>query len=356
MNTRNFSIVLILISLFTGFSLGIAEAKPEFKLTYSNFFPPTHANAVLGQEFCKEIEKQTQGRVKITYYPGGTITKAPNVYDGVLNGLTDIGMSNLAYTRGRFPEMEALDLPFGYPSGWVSTQMANDFYRKFKPKEFDKVHVLYFYASGPNIIYTTKTPIYALGDLKGLSIRGTGRIADTVNALGGTAVPTAMPEVYEALSKGVISGVMGPMEMLKGWRTADVTKYAANCWKIGNVYTFYVVMNKRKWDRFPADIKQIFQKVCNQWIEKHAVTSNEIDKIGKAYFQKKGGTITQIAETELPEWQARVKPVITQYMDEMKSKGFNVNANVEYIQNQIPVWIQKQKQMGIISPYTEGTE
>ena len=218
-------------------------------------------------------------------------------------GLSDIGMSNLAYTRGRFPEMEALDLPFGNPSGWVSTHVANEFYNTFKPKEFDKVHVLYFTSSGPNIVYTRSKKVEKLEDLKGLAIRGTGRIADTVEALGATARPISMPEAYEALSKGVIEGVMGPMEMLKGFRTADVTKYAANCWQVGNVYTFYVVMNKHKFDRFPDDIKQIFNEVSSEWIEKHSLAWNEIDKIGKTYFEGKGGEVISLSDSEVARWK-----------------------------------------------------
>ena len=357
MNRRIFSVILGVLLVFSAYSLAMAKnKKPQFKLTYSNYFPPTHKMAILGQEFCKEIEKQSEGRVKIIYYPGGTITKAPKVFDGVTMGLSDIGMSNLAYTRGRFPVMEALDLPFGNPSGWVSTNLANDFYRKFKPKEFDKVHVLYFHSCGPNIIYTSKKQVKTLEDLKGLTIRGTGRIADTVEALGATARPISMPEAYEALSRGVIEGVMGPMEMLKGWRTADVTKFATNCWQVGNVYTFYVVMNKNKWNSFPNDIKQIFETVSNQWIEKHAVGWNNIDKVGKDYFEEKGGTVLALSKNELNRWKALVEPVIDQYIKDMEVQGFNaktIQRNIEFIRSQMANWIEKQNAAGIISPYME---
>ena len=208
MNRRLVSLTLTLILVLFCSSLGFAKAK--YRLTYSNYFPPTHKNAILGQEFCDTIEKQTNGLVKITYYPGGTITKAPKVFDGVVMGLSDIGMTNLAYTRGRFPVMEALDLPFGTPSGWVATKLANDFYNTFTPKEFDKVHILYFHSCGPNIIYTRSKKVEKLEDLKGLAIRGTGRIADTVTALGATARPISMPEAYEALSKGRYRRGYGP--------------------------------------------------------------------------------------------------------------------------------------------------
>ena len=56
------------------------------KLTYSNFFPPTHIQSKLAEAWCKEVEKRTQGKVKVEYYPGGTLTKAKQCYDGVVTG------------------------------------------------------------------------------------------------------------------------------------------------------------------------------------------------------------------------------------------------------------------------------
>jgi len=43
-------------------------------------------------------------------------------------------MSVLAYTMGRFPATELVDLPHGYPSGWVATKVANDYYNEFEPE------------------------------------------------------------------------------------------------------------------------------------------------------------------------------------------------------------------------------
>ena len=107
---------------------------------------------------------------------------------------------------------ESTDLPLGRSDGWVATQVADDFFRKFTPKEWDSVHVLFLSATGPKILYTTKTPVRTLEDMKGLKIRGTGKIADTLKALGASPVPLEMVDVYEALRRGVIDGVMRPAE------------------------------------------------------------------------------------------------------------------------------------------------
>jgi TRAP-type C4-dicarboxylate transport system substrate-binding protein len=66
------------------------------ELSYSIFFPPSHIQCKTAEAWAEEIEARTGGRVNITTYPGGTLTKASQVYAGVLNGISDIGMSCFA--------------------------------------------------------------------------------------------------------------------------------------------------------------------------------------------------------------------------------------------------------------------
>ena len=82
---------------------GGVQAADPIKLNYSIFFPAPHKNTVLATEWAQEIEKRTNGAVKITMFAGGTLTPADKCYDGVVKGISDIGFSVLAYTRGKFP-------------------------------------------------------------------------------------------------------------------------------------------------------------------------------------------------------------------------------------------------------------
>ena len=109
------------------FFTSVLYANP-IKLTYSNFFPPTHIQSQLAQAWCDEVKKRTKGKVFVEYYPGGTLTKSKQVYDGVVSGLSDIGSALFAYTRGRFPVLEAVDLPIGYTSGVQATKVVNEFF------------------------------------------------------------------------------------------------------------------------------------------------------------------------------------------------------------------------------------
>jgi TRAP-type C4-dicarboxylate transport system substrate-binding protein len=221
-----------------------AEAAP-IKLRYSNFFPPFHIQSKLAESWCKEVEKRTAGKVVIEYFPKGTLTKAKQCYDGVVGGLSDVGLSIFAYTRGRFPVMAAVDLPLGYTSGKVATAVANDFVRKFRPKELNDVEVMYVHAHGPGLIHTVKDkPVRKLEDMKGLKLRGHGTSALFQKALGATPVAKPMPECYQMIQKGVVEGASYPFEANKGWRLGEVTKNATAAFSAAYSTTFFVVTNK----------------------------------------------------------------------------------------------------------------
>ena len=105
------------------------------------------------------------------------------------------------------------------------THLCNAYYEKFKPKELDDVKVLYLHGHGPGIVHTVKKPVEKLEDLKGMKIRCTGTSAKIAASLGATPVAMPQTETYDALQKGVAEGVLGPLEILKGWKFSEVTNY-----------------------------------------------------------------------------------------------------------------------------------
>ncbi|MCG6877771.1 MAG: TRAP transporter substrate-binding protein [Deltaproteobacteria bacterium] len=312
------------IALFFALSLCLLPSQSQAEpitLTYSNFFPPTHVQSKLAAAWCKEVEKRTNGQVKVQYFPGQTLTKAKQNYDGVVQGMSDIGFCLFAYTRGRFPVMEVVDLPLGYPSGVVATKVANDVYNKFKPKELDDVEVMYLHAHGPGLLFTRKKEVKTMEDLKGVKIRSHGTSAKVVEALGGTPVAMPMPELYQALQKGVVDGGLYPMEVNKGWKMAEVIDYCTLDLPIAYTSTFYVVMNKDKWNSLPKDVQATIRQINQEWVAKHGKAWDESDAAGKAYFLEKGGKIFTLSPEEGEKWKKAVAPVIDEYAADVEKKG-----------------------------------
>ena len=311
---------LVLCLAVIGFSFMTSSAFGQVKLNYSVFFPAPHKNAVLATEWAKEIEKRTAGRVQITVFPGGTLTPADKCYDGVVKGISDIGFSVLAYTRGKFPLTEVSDLPLGIKSGLVASKAINEYYKKFKPKELDEVKVMYLHGHGPGILHTKKG-VAKLEDLKGMKIRCTGMAAKIVTALGGVPVAMPMGETYDALSRGVVDGSMAPYEALQGWKWGEVVRFTTE--NFGSSYStgMFVVMNKDKWNSLPPDIQKIIEQVNEEYIEKQGKLWDEIDKAGKDATIKLGNKIVPLSQDEDWKWQKAVKPLLDEYKKNMKDKG-----------------------------------
>ena len=325
-------ITILTVTCFSG--LKGYGADNSIELVYSNFFPPVHVQSQLAESWIKEIEKRTNGRVKFSYFPGGTLLKGPQIYDGVLKGITDIGMSCFAYTRGRFPAMEAIDLPLGYPSGKVATQVINKFYEKFQPEELKGVKVLYLHAHGPGLLHTRK-PVHKMEDLKGMKIRCTGFSAKVAKALGAVPVAMGQGDAYEALRRGVVDGTFTPVETLKGWRQAEVIKYTIDCKDIGYTTGMYVVMNKQKWASLPEDVKKVFIEVSKEWIVKHGKAWDESDEEGYEYSLSRGNKVIELSPEESARWVKAVRPVINEYIKEAKTKGLPGNEYVKTIKSLI---------------------
>jgi TRAP-type C4-dicarboxylate transport system substrate-binding protein len=339
-----FTCLILVTTLVPSIVFGATELK------FCNYFPAPSAQSKIGEAFIKDLEARSGGQLKITYFPAGTLLTAPKMYDGVAEGIADIGLSNIGYTFGRFRMTEVLDLPVGFPNAWVANHVANDFFKQFKPKEWDKIHMLSMHTSPVNVVLSATKPVNKMEDLKGMTLRGLGFIAEVVTALGATPRPIPTPEAYEAMQKKVIDGLMIPMETMRAFRYAEVAKYVTECWGIGQVYTFYLVMNKDTWNKLPANIQKIFNEYPFE--EKFAAMWNEIDIDGKNYGKEKGLQYIELPSAEITKWKKAVEPVLDTYVKKMIASGYNEKETrelINYARMRIEYWTKKQKESGVKS-------
>lgn len=322
-------------------------------LEFASYFPTAAKQSQLLEEFCQEVKERTNGELVVYFHGGGSLLGATKIYDGVTQGMVDIGFSHIEYTRGRFPVTELLDLPLGYPSAWVATHVANDFYNKFQPEEWEDSHVLWFNTSPVNSIITKDKPVRKLEDLQNLSLRGPGVIGDVVKALGATPKPVPMVEAYDAISRGVVDGSMTPIETLFSFRLAEAINYVTNCWRASNVYTFFVVMNKNTWKDLSPEHQKVLAALSEEYTQKAAQVWNEVDVRGYEQGTKEGVEFISLSPEEMARWEEAVQPVIEDKIDKLTEAGHSrdkVMDMIEFIQERTEYWTEKQIEKGIKSP------
>jgi TRAP-type C4-dicarboxylate transport system substrate-binding protein len=329
-----------------------APSGQVYKLTYAMFLPPAAAIAVTGTEFAKAIEAKSNGRIQITIQQGGSLLAAPAMYQGVLDGIADIGMGITSYNPGNFPFTSIIEAPAAGQSGWVVSNAMGDFLEKYQPAEWSKVKIIAVTGTSADLstVNTVKSPINTMADFKGKSIRN--NLADVITALGASLKDLPMADVYDGLSKGVIDGVTGQGEMLKSWKLADVAKYNTMITApVQPSIVWYNIMNKNKFNSLPADLQKVIVDVGKEYQGKFGVTWDNGGVVGIAYAKSLGNTISVFSAQENAAFAEAIKPVITARLKALTDKGFTqaqVDEAWAYFQSRIAYWNGQQAANNVV--------
>lgn len=331
-----FVIWFIGLPLFFGMTYEAQAQDKTIQLTFSSQFPANHPMAGPEKDWAKEVEKRTNGKVKVTIYFSGTLTSPAACYEGVVRGQSDIGACVLSMTRGRFPLMEAVELP-GYPfNAIVTSKVSYEFYKKFKPKELDETHMLYLHQHIPGAIHTRTKAVKKLEDLKGVRIRCTGLAAKIAQALGATPVTMPKGDTYDALSRGIVEATFGAPNDILGWKLAEVCKYCTLYPPAGYTAAFATVMNKAKWNSLPPDIQKVLTDVSEEWVEHTGKVWNNGETEAFQFSKKKGeDRFIFISGQEGTRWDKALQPIYETYKKNMQEKGLPGEEALKYRQELI---------------------
>jgi TRAP-type transport system periplasmic protein len=322
MRMNRFISLLVAIVFFCGLTVaaaGVACSQATITLTYANFPPEKTFPCVQMERWAKEVEKRTNGKVKVSTFPGGTLLPAKNMFDGVISGLADIGNFAMSYQPGRFPVSEAISLPVGFPSSKVASMALYDLIEKYNPKEFESVKILGLFTSPPSS-FMTKTPVRTLKDLKGMEVRVSGTLGDAVKALG--AIPIAMPQsdTPEAIQKGVVKGIVSSIEVLQDFNFAAYCPYTT---EVNLALTdFAVVMNKAKWNSLPPDVKKVLddlRREQSEWTAKYV--DDHVTEAVAWSKQKYNHQVLQLPAADKAEIPRLMKPIIDDYIKRVTAQG-----------------------------------
>ena len=177
-----------------------AQAQ-EVTLKVHFFLPPTsYANTLFIQPWCDKIAKESNNRMKCQSYPsmqlGGT---PPQLFEQVRDGVADVIWTLPGYTAGRFPTVEAFELPFMMQNPEATSKALWDYTQKYSQDEFKDIKPLAFHVHGDGVFHMTNKPIKTLADLKGLKLRAPTRMTNKYLAmLGATPVGMPVPQVGDA--------------------------------------------------------------------------------------------------------------------------------------------------------------
>lgn len=302
----------------------------EVTLRFQHFVSPASANPTyFMQPWADAIEEQSGGRIKVELYPfmqlGGA---APNQFDLIRDGAIDGGWVIPAYQPNRFPEAEAMELPFmTTKSGEEASAAAWDFTQEFLMDDFADVHVIAAHMHGPGIVHKRGAAIEAVEDFAGLKLRGPSRPATLLlEELGATPIGMPVPAFPEALSKGVVDGGVITWEMSPSLKLNELTDSHTDVAGDQALYNLYFIwaMNKDVYEGMPEDLRAIIDAnsgmMASQWAGRAHDTG---DVVGRDLMAADGNEIAQLSEEETARIRALGEQVTANWITEMDGKGYD---------------------------------
>ena len=289
--------------------------------------PKSIAHRLFMQPWADEIEKRSEGRVKIQIFPAMQLGGKPSdLYGQARDGVVDIIWTIPGYTPGRFPLTEVFELPFLEGSSVAASQALTEFHQKWMRDEYKDTHPLVFHSTAPTHIHTVGQQIRTLEDFKGMKIRTPSRVsAETLSALGAVPVGMPVPAVYEALSRGVVEGTALPWTIMRPFRLHEVTNYHTEV-SLSRV-SFVMTMNKRRYEELPPDVKAVIDDgtgiALAKWLGQ---LWHDDEKPGRAIAVDRGQPIMTLSEEERGRWREKTQTVIDSWVEKVNALGHDGHA------------------------------
>ena len=325
-----------------------SAAAQEFTLRMHQFLPPqANVPAHILDPWADRIEAASGGRIKIERFAamslGGT---PPQLIDQATDGVVDIVWALPGYTPGRFPSTEVFELPFMMTNAEATSRAYWDMFEEhMKDTEFKDLHILGTWVHGPGLIHS-KSPVTKLEDLNGLKVRAPTRVINALlSQLGAAPVGMPVPQVTEALSKGVIDATVIPWEVTPALKVAELV---SNHTTFGGDHAFYtttfvLAMNKDSYERLPDDLKKVIDNNAGAELSAWAgKTMQEYDAPGLDIAQSRGNNIIEISAEDAEAWKAAAQPVIDNWLKEMSDKGIDGQALLDEARSLIAKYTSMQ--------------
>jgi TRAP-type C4-dicarboxylate transport system substrate-binding protein len=293
-------------------------------LIISHPFPARHVqHRLMLEPLKKELEEKSKGRIKIAIHPGGALAPAPAHYENIVAGAFDIGWTLQGYTPGRFPLSGIVELPFLWSSAQQATRVFWQMFEELRPlqNEYRDVKVLATWTHDVGQLYTTSKPVRSLEDLRGLKIRAPGPVqVSMLRALG--AVPVTMPagEMYDALERGVVDGLVTGLSAIKSYRLEQLVRHAT----MANSYVaaMIVAMNQQSYKKLAAEDRALLDSLTGSRMAMLGAKNydDEADD-GLDALKKAKANIYQLSPAEMEKWKQATAQVSKEWVKEMESKG-----------------------------------
>ena len=319
--------------------LAFADAPQfSFKLHHA-FSSVSSAHDKFLAPWARQIEAQSGGRIRIDLFPSMQLGGAPaDLFDQAREGVVDLAWAQPSNTPGRFPKIEAFELPF-VPSrrALVSSKAVEDYARVNLADEFREVHPICFSCSDRGVLHTIR-PVHTVEEIRDLRLHVQTKFAvEAVHWLGAIAVPMPSAQLPLAISQHVVDGGIDPWDMVPTFKLNDLLKSHTEFSDLSlSTTTFVLAMNKGAYDKLPRDLKTVFDDNSGQPAASVAGAMWDVQAAAVVdMVSGRGDPITTLLPEAVARWRKATEPVIEAWLKDMKEHkvdGGKLLANARALQ------------------------
>lgn len=321
--------------LAAGAALAVASGFPALaqtvELKLSHYVPPNHTMHQELVRWADDMDKKSNGRLKITIYPASQMGPITRQYDLARTGVADIAYFLHGATPGRFPLTELAQLPYVFnpeaggtlqkpvssaEASALVTGMASQL-----DKEYEGTKLLVVIAQ-PNLsLMFNKATVRQPSDLKGMRLRHNGPLAaKMIETLGATPAAVSPVELADGLEKGTVKGMIFNYEagqaFQMGSAVTSVTELNFSAVTLG------LAMNQKKYESLPADLRKLIDDSMGvEAARRLGGKFDEAEAAGRRYMTDKKVEIIVPSASEVQAFRAPLVPVVEQGIEAVQAKG-----------------------------------
>ena len=278
---RHIAALLAALALLAGCARPLPEGVTE--LTYATPYPPSHPFSRADQRWIDFVAAESGGSLVIRPVWSGALLSADMSMEELRHGVADIGLITPIYVRGG---THLLRTQTGFYSGADSIESQTALYRCMTARipQFDRelagLEVLAVQGGLLPGVVTRSRKVESLEDLRGLRIRAPTELLGVLGELGADPVNMPMGEVYSAMAKGVIDGVVAPPDTFRALHLAEVAEYS---WELKVPRGAYPAraMNSERWDALGDADRAVLERSKAVWEEALADEIRKSEQVGR---------------------------------------------------------------------------
>ena len=325
---RNLSL-LVLITVLILSACGrpnIDEQTGQKTIRIAHLVNPTQSTHIMSEEFKKQVEEESDGRLRVELYPSGSLFPSDReAIEAVQLGNVEMTIPALASVSGFDQDFMILDLPYLFEDTEEAYSVLDGPFGQGLLDGLEDVNIkgLVYGENGFRHITNNIQPVHTPKDIEGQKMRTLESPvhADVFNAFGANASPFAFGEMYSTLQQGTYDAMESPIALMYTSNLYEVQQYMS---LTSHVYMpVALLMNNDFYESLEPDLQEIVMDAAEDYREDQRILSQEQNEEYMEEMVEAGLQVNDVTDEEKQAFSEKSEPVYDKYEEMLGSELFN---------------------------------